>query len=69
MVFNNKHVLSYPKNEEEKLYELMLMRDTLFLTLQCYDKVGYIQILRVVIYYIKMLCKGIDTVLCLPFVY
>lgn len=55
MVFNNKHVLSYPKNEEEKLYELMLMRDTLFLTLQCYDKVGYIQILRVVIYYIKML--------------
>lgn len=55
MVFNNKHVLSYPKNEEEKQYELMHMRDTLFLTLQCYDKVGYIQILRVVIYYIKML--------------
>ena len=55
MVFNNKHVLSYPKNEEEKQYELMHMRDTLFLTLQCYDKVGYIQILRVVICYIKLL--------------
>ena len=35
------------KNEEEKQYELMHMRDTLFFTLQCYDKVGYIQILRV----------------------
>lgn len=32
----------------------MLMRDTL-LTLQCYDKVGYIQFLMKVIYYIKML--------------
>lgn len=55
MVFNNKHVLSYRKNEEEKQYELMHTRDILFLSLQCYDKVGYIQILRVVICYIKML--------------